>query len=84
MKDEIFEDFLGKFVKVPYIDGKNIKIARGMLDAVGNGFVKIKGDLGVIIINMSNIQKITFMDNMSQEMRNGTKCGKKQVKEILA
>jgi len=54
----MFEEFIGKEVKAPYKDGKQFKIARGTLDSIEDGFVKIKGKLGTIIINRKNIEKM--------------------------
>jgi len=60
MKNEsIFEEFLGQDVKAPYKDGTQFKIARGKLEAITNGFVKITGSLGTIIINEKNIEKMS-------------------------
>jgi hypothetical protein len=55
----VFEEFIGKEVKVPYRDGSQFKIARGRLDLISNGFVKITGQLGTIIINEKNIEKMS-------------------------
>ena len=55
----IFDEFLGQEVKAPYKDGNQFKIARGRLDAITNGFVKISGRLGTIIINEKNIEKMS-------------------------
>ena len=55
----IFDEFLGQEVKAPYKDGNQFKIARGKLDAITNGFVKISGRLGTIIINEKNIEKMS-------------------------
>lgn len=55
----MFEEFLGKEVKAPYKDGSQFKIARGTLTHLGNGFVKIRGRLGTIIINEKNIEKMS-------------------------
>ena len=54
-----FSDFLGKDVKVPYKDGNQFRIARGTLEEISNGFVKIKGKLGLIVINERNIEKMS-------------------------
>jgi len=54
-----FEDFLGEYVKAPYKDGSQIKIARGKLAEVNDGFVKVVGKLGTIIINSKNIEKMS-------------------------
>ena len=54
-----FEDFLGKFVKAPYKDGSQIKIARGKLESIDNGFIKVVGRLGTLIINSKNIEKMS-------------------------
>ncbi len=55
----IFSDFIGKTVKAPYRDGSQFKIARGTLESAGDGFVKIKGNLGIIVINEKNIEKMS-------------------------
>lgn len=57
----VFAEFLGKDVKAPYRDGTQFKIARGVLESIENGFVKIKGRLGVIIINEKNIEKMSLL-----------------------
>ena len=54
-----FNEFLGKEVKAPYKDGAQFKIARGVLEEISNGFVKIKGNLGTIVINEKNIEKMS-------------------------
>ena len=63
MKENMFSEFLGKDVKVPYTDGTQFKVARGILTDIQKGFVKIKGQLGTIIINEKNIEKMTIMKN---------------------
>jgi len=55
----VFEDFIGKDVKAPYKDGTQFKIARGTLESISNGFIKITGKLGTIIINEKNIEKMS-------------------------
>jgi hypothetical protein len=68
MVKSIFEEFLGMEVKAPYKDGRQFKIARGILSEIENGFVKIVGKLGTIIINEKNIErmsKITERDGMN-------------------
>jgi len=57
--DSVFREFLGQEIKAPYKDGTQFKIARGRLDAITNGFVKIIGKLGTIIINEKNIEKMS-------------------------
>ncbi len=59
MSDSLFREFLGQEVKAPYKDGTQFKIARGVLEDINNGFVKIKGRLGTIIINEKNIEKMS-------------------------
>ena len=54
-----FSDFLGKHVKAPYKDGSQIKIARGRLESIDDGFIKVVGRLGTIIINSKNIEKMS-------------------------
>jgi hypothetical protein len=57
----LFEEFLGNEVKAPYKDGTQFKIARGTLKEINNGFVKIVGKLGTIIINEKNIEKMALV-----------------------
>ncbi|MCK5282010.1 MAG: hypothetical protein KAK00_01245 [Nanoarchaeota archaeon] len=57
----VFEEFVGKEVKAPYRDGTQFRIARGKLDSIVNGFIKIKGKLGTIIINEKNIEKMSLL-----------------------
>ena len=57
--ESLFEEFVGKEVKAPYKDGTQFKIARGVLDSINNGFIKISGRLGTIIINEKNIEKMS-------------------------
>ena len=56
---DIFEDFIGKNVKVIYMDVKAYKVARGRLVDYNDKFVKIQGSLGTIMINVNKIEKIT-------------------------
>jgi len=58
-KNSIFEEFVGSVVKAPYRDGSQFKIARGTLESVQNGFIKITGEIGTIIINERNIDAIS-------------------------
>lgn len=60
-----FEEFVGSEVKAPYKDGNQFKVARGTLKEIRNGFVKISGRLGTIIINEKNIEKMALVKNMS-------------------
>lgn len=55
----MFTDFVGQVVKVPYKDGDQIKIARGKLESVNDSFAKIRGELGTIVINTKNIEKMS-------------------------
>jgi hypothetical protein len=55
----VFDEFVGQEVKAPYRDGTQFKIARGRLDSIRNGFLKITGRLGTIIINEKNIEKMS-------------------------
>ena len=59
----LFEEFIGHEVKAPYKDGTQFKIARGTLKEISNGFVKIAGNLGTIIINEKNIEKMALIKN---------------------
>ncbi len=54
-------------VKAPYKDGTQFKIARGKLDSAENGFVKITGKLGTIIINEKNIEKMSRVSESEKE-----------------
>lgn len=58
-KGNPFMEFVGQEVKAPYKDGNQLKIARGVLEEADNGFVKISGRLGTIIINTRNVEKIS-------------------------
>ena len=60
MDNSLFKEFVGYEVKAPYKDGSQFKIARGILQEINNGFVKIKGQLGTIIINEKNIEKMSL------------------------
>ena len=62
MATNLFEDFLGKTVKAPFRDGKQIKVARGTLEAVQGGFIKVRGERGLILINTNNVEKITALE----------------------
>ena len=57
-EESVFDEFVGNEVKAPYRDGTQFKIARGVLESINNGFIKIKGRLGTIIINEKNIEKV--------------------------
>lgn len=59
MTESAFDGFIGKEVKAPYRDGSQFKIARGKLISIVNGFVKIQGRLGTIIINERNVEKMS-------------------------
>ena len=65
----LFSDFLGCEVKAPYRDGGQYKIARGILTEINNGFVKVVGKLGTIIINEKNIER---MARISSDEHNRT------------
>ena len=57
----LFQEFVGSEIKAPYNDGGQFKIARGNLKEIKNGFVKIVGKLGTIIINEKNIEKMALV-----------------------
>jgi len=59
MESSVFGEFVGKTIKAPYQDGGQFKIAKGILVAARQGFVKIQGPLGTIIIRESNIEKMS-------------------------
>lgn len=58
-QESLFKEFLGEEVKVPYRDGNQFKIARGVLESCENGFIKISGRLGTLIINEKNIERMS-------------------------
>ena len=62
-RESIFQEFLGHDVKVPYKDGSQFKIARGKLESIDNGFLKISGKLGTLIINQKNIERMSRLSN---------------------
>jgi hypothetical protein len=66
MTGSVFDEFVGKEVKAPYRDGTQFKIARGVLMSIENGFVKINGKLGTIIINEKNIEKMSLIEKRSK------------------
>lgn len=59
--ESIFSEFLGEMVKVTFRDGSQFKIARGKLEEIKNGFIKVAGELGTIVIKESNIDKMGRM-----------------------
>ena len=56
--NSIFTEFLGCEIKAPYRDGNQYKIARGRLDSINRGFLKITGKLGTLI-NEKNIERMS-------------------------
>ena len=60
----IFNEFLGYEVKAPYKDGSQYKIARGKLESINMGFLKITGKLGTLIINEKNIERMSIVNNI--------------------
>lgn len=66
----LFDEFMGKDVKAPYKDGNQFKIARGRLIAINDGFVKIAGKLGTIIINEKNIEKMALINDAMRRRPN--------------
>ena len=69
VNNTLFAEFLGKDVKAPYRDGDKFKIARGRLVEVKNGFLKIKGNLGLIVINANNIGRISLAKMKKEVIR---------------
>ena len=59
MASSLFEEFIGQEIKAPYKDGMQFKIARGRLVSAQDGFLKIMGTLGTIIVNEMNIEKMS-------------------------
>ena len=62
MQTSMFGEFVGKTVKAPYRDGRQFKVARGLLAAAKQGFVKISGRLGTIVISEQNIEKMSVVE----------------------
>lgn len=62
MSESMFCDLVGKTVKAPYRDGVQFKVAKGVLLAAQQGFVKIAGTLGTIIIRERNIQRMSLVE----------------------
>ena len=65
VNDSLFKEFVGQEVKAPYKDGSQFKVARGVLQGINNGFVKIKGQLGTIVINEKNIEKMSIIRRLN-------------------
>ena len=63
--ENIFGEFLGHEVKAPYRDGSQYNIARGKLVGCGQGFIKITGKLGTIVINERNIIRISKSNDIN-------------------
>ena len=57
--NSIFSEFLGCEIKAPYKDGDQYKIARGRLESIDRGFLKISGKQGTLIINEKNIERMS-------------------------
>ena len=55
---ELFKEFIGKNVKVPYRDGDFIRVAKGTMTNYDTGFIRIEGDKGVLLINCIDIIRI--------------------------
>ena len=60
---DLFTEFIGHEVKVPYRDGAQFKIARGILEDINSGFIKVTGKLGTIVINQKNIERISKINS---------------------
>jgi hypothetical protein len=58
--------FLNKNIRARFRDGKNIKTAEGRLEAVVDGFVKIAGKRGTIVINLENSLNMEGMDHFTR------------------
>ena len=58
MEERELLPFLNKEIRATYRDGRQISTAEGKLEAVLQGFVKIAGDKGTIVINQRNIKEI--------------------------
>jgi len=62
MSESMFLELVGKKVKVPYRDGQQFKVARGTLQGAQQGFVKISGRLGTIVISERTIEKMSVLE----------------------
>lgn len=58
----MFEEFLGKEVKAPFNDAGQPRVARGTLVSYDQNLVKIKGELGTIIIGRNEIYKMGLLN----------------------
>ena len=63
MNEDILQEFVGKEVKVPFRDAETTRIARGVLVSYDENFIKIKGELGTLIIQRKSIYKIGLLKN---------------------
>ncbi len=57
----VFEEFIGKNVKASYDDNGSFKLARGTLEEISGGFIKIRGPPGVLILNEKDIKKMGLL-----------------------
>ncbi len=55
---DVFNEFLGKFVKVVYSDGSQTAIMKGTITNSDDGFLFVQGDFCQKIISKKNIQKV--------------------------
>ena len=63
VEESVFNEFVGKEVKAPFLDGNKLKVAKGKLVSASNGFVKIQGKLGTVVINEKNVERMAVINN---------------------
>ena len=54
----MFDEFIGQNIKVVYRDNGAFRIAKGTLDEDNGFFLKVRGRLGIIIINHKCIERV--------------------------
>ena len=62
----MFEEYIGKLVKVVYQDGDRIEVQKGDLISVENGFIKLQTEFRVYIIAVSQIIKVEVPNDETQ------------------
>jgi len=63
MKEDILQEIVGRQVKIPFKDADQTRIARGVLVSYDKDFVKVKGELGTLIIKRESIYKVGEVKN---------------------
>lgn len=55
----IFDEFMGRRIKIMFRDGDIEKIAKGTLESTHSGFLKIRGEQGVLVVNERNVVRLS-------------------------